>query len=124
MKYWLFVITVLFALLIFALVIAANTNHLPSSLVRIQHFPYGDKVGHFTLFGILSFLLSRSALYLFPSRNPSRLLLTINLLLSLLIGLEEWSQSLFPTRTMSGKDLVASYLGVILFGFLAYRTGR
>lgn len=124
MKNGLFVITVLFACLIFALVIAANTNHLPSFLYRIQRFPYGDKVGHFVLFGILSFLLSRSALYLFPNRNPSRLLLAINLLLSLLIGLEEWSQSLFPTRTMSGEDLVASYLGVIVFGVLAYRIRR
>jgi len=80
-------------------------------------------VGHFGLFGLLGFLLNRSALVLFPRRNPARLILTVSLLLSILIGLEEWSQSLFPARTMSLSDLLASYAGVAVFALLAYNTG-
>ena len=79
-------------------------------------------MGHIILFGILSFLLNKSALVLFPKQNPVRLILTVSLLLAILIGLDEWSQSLFPSRTMSIKDLIASYIGVFMFAVLAYRT--
>ena len=81
-------------------------------------------MGHFLLFGILSFLLNKSALVLLPKHNPTRTILTVSLLLSIIIGLEEWSQSLFPARTMSFTDLIASYAGMLVFAGLAYRTGR
>ena len=124
MKKWWLVATALFALFILAIIIGADTNHLPYSLDRLYHFPGGDKVGHFVLFGILSFLLNRSALELFPNRDSVRLVLTVSLLLSIGIGLEEWSQALFPSRTVSLIDLAAGYLGVALFAWLAYRTHR
>ena len=101
MKKWLLGSTLLFLLSIIAIVIIANMGQFPDPLKGLYNFPGGDKVGHFLLFGILSFLLNRSALTLFPNRNPTRLTLTVSLLLSVLIGLEEWSQSLFPSRTMS-----------------------
>ena len=53
-----------------------------------------------------------------------RLSLFVTLLLAIGIGLEEWSQSLFPTRTMSLIDLLASYAGVLVFAILAYRTNQ
>ena len=121
-KKWLFVSTLLFSFFIVVIVIGANTDQFPRVLEPIYDFPNGDKVGHFILFGILSFFLNRSALVLFPNRNPARLMLTVSLLLSIVIGLEEWSQSLFPSRTASFIDLAASYLGVSLFALLAYRT--
>jgi polysaccharide biosynthesis protein VpsQ len=124
MKKWLFLATLLFVLFIVAIVIAANADKFPEPLKKLYDFPGGDKAGHFGLFGILSFLLNRSALVLFPKRDSTRLILTTSLLLSILIGLEEWSQSLFPARTMSATDLIASYTGVAVFAFLAYRTGR
>jgi hypothetical protein len=37
-----------------------------------------------------------------------------------LIGLEEWSQSLFDSRTMDIVDLLASYAGVTVFALLAW----
>jgi polysaccharide biosynthesis protein VpsQ len=122
MKKGLLVATILFSLLIVAIVVAADTAVLPHLLERLYSFPGGDKAGHFLLFGILSFLVNESALSLFPRRIPARLVLTVSLLLAILIGLEEWSQSLFPARTMSLSDLLASYAGVSAFAILAYRT--
>lgn len=122
MKKWLFFATLLFSILIVTIVIVANLDRFPSPLEYLYDFPGGDKVGHFALFGLLSFLWNKSALSWFPNRIPSRLILTVSLLLALIIGLEEWSQSLFPARTMSLTDLFASYLGVGLFALLAYRT--
>ena len=124
MKKWLLLATLLFALFIVAIVVVANLDKFPKPLKYLYDFPGGDKVGHFSLFGILSFLLNRSALTLYPKRNPVRLTLTVSLLLSIVIGLEEWSQSLFPARTMSATDLIASYAGVAVFAFLAYRIRR
>jgi polysaccharide biosynthesis protein VpsQ len=111
-----------FSLFIIAVIISANTDSLPFQVRRLYNFPGGDKAGHFILFGFLSLLLNKSAPILFPGRNPTRLILTVSLLLALLIGLEEWSQSLFPARTMSFSDLVASYAGVFTFALLASRT--
>jgi VanZ family protein len=124
MKKWLILATALFTLFILAIVLAANTGRFPSLLKSFYNFPGGDKAGHFILFGILSFLLNKSALTLFPKQKPARLVLTISLLLSIVIGLEEWSQSLFPARTMSLSDLIASYGGVAVFALLAYWTNR
>ena len=122
MKKLLILTTLLFALFIVMIVIGANLGQFPPLLKRFYDFPGGDKAGHFILFGILSFLLARSALSLFPNRNPARLVLTVSLLLIVIIGLEEWSQSLFPARTMSLLDLFASYAGVGIFTVLAYWT--
>ena len=124
MKKWLLVSTLLFSLFIIVIVLVANADQFPDSIRNLYKFPGGDKAGHFILFGILSYLLNRSALILIPKRNPARLVLTVSLLLSILIGLEEWSQSLFPSRTMSMVDLSFSYLGVIFFAFIAYRAKR
>ncbi len=116
------VCALLFALFIIAVIVAANADRLPNALYLLYRFPGGDKAGHFILFGILSFLLNKSALILFPRRDSVRLILTVSLLLSILIGLEEWSQSLFPARTMSLDDLLVSLAGVTVFALLAYRT--
>jgi VanZ family protein len=105
-----------------AIVVGANADMLPRALERLTDYPGGDKTGHFILFGILSFLLNKSALTFLPKRTPIRLVLTVSLLLAILIGLEEWSQSLFPARTMDLTDLLASYAGVSVFALLAYRT--
>ena len=124
MKKWLLLATALFSLLIVAIVIGANEDALPRPLEQLIDVPGADKVGHFILFGILSFLLNKSSQSLLPRQNPARLVLTVSLLLAILIGLEEWSQSLFPARTMSLADLLASYAGVGTFALLAYRTSR
>lgn len=116
--------TVIFVLFIIAIIIGANADVLPLPLERLINFPGGDKAGHFILFGILSFLLNKSALVLLPKRTPARLVLIVSLLLAILIGLEEWSQSLFPARTMSLSDLFASYAGVFVFALVASWTKR
>jgi len=122
MTNWLFLATVLFFLLIVAIVIGANADVFPRPLEQLIDFPGADKAGHFLLFGILSFLFNKSALRLFPNRIPTRLILTVSLLLATLIGVEEWSQTFFPARTMSLTDLIASYAGVGMFAVLAYWT--
>jgi hypothetical protein len=58
--------------------------------------------------------------------NHSRIWVTVisGLVLALLIGLEEFSQRNFASRTFGLDDLSASYLGVIFFSWLAVRMDR
>jgi len=59
-----------------------------------------------------------------PRRSPKLVVVTIGLILAVLIGLEEFSQQYFANRTSSLTDLMASYLGVLFFSWLALRIER
>jgi hypothetical protein len=123
MKKRLFILgTLLFLLVIMFFVMVANAGRIPKWFEALYDFPAGDKAGHFILFGLLSYLVNRSALTLLPEWDPVRVVLVASLSLFLVIGLEEWSQSLFPARTLSLVDLTASYAGVVLFAWLAYQS--
>ncbi len=100
-----------FSIFIIAVIVLADTSLLPGTIRGLYDFPNGDKLGHFLLYGILSLLLNLA----FTSRPW-----TVSLILSILIGLEEWSQSLFDSRTMDMVDLLASYAGVTVFALLAW----
>jgi VanZ family protein len=108
-----------FTIFILAIIVLADTGLLPDMLHSLYDFPNGDKLGHFILYGILSLLLNLAFLSR-PGVNPTRTLWTVSLILSILIGLEEWSQSLFDSRTMDIVDLLASYAGVTVFALLAW----
>ena len=113
-------LAIFFALLLVVIVIAADLGELPGFLKSIYDIPYGDKIGHFILVGILSFFTNASLLRDFPHRNPLRIVLTVNLILAALIGIEEFTQRFFPRRTSSLFDLLSSYAGIAFFAWLAW----
>ncbi len=116
MKKW----AVLFGVFIVAVIVLADTRHL-GFLGRLYDFPYGDKVGHFLLFGLLSLLVNLAVLERWRESEAWHVVLGVSLILVGLIGLEEFSQRFFPARTSSIWDLTASYLGVALFAWAALR---
>jgi len=116
------ILAALFAVFIVAIVILADADKLPVFIHAIYDFPNGDKVGHFILFGILNFLLTRATLASSHPRTSKRVALTTGLILALLIALEEFSQRFFPSRTSDWRDLLASCAGIALGGWLAYKT--
>lgn len=116
-------IAFLFALFIIAIIILADNGKL-GWLYFIYDFPNGDKVGHFILFGLLTLFID---LYLFqslPGRDPGRVAVVTGLILALLISAEEFSQKFFPLRTFSWLDLLASYLGVLIFSLLSLKIKK
>jgi len=115
MKY----ISLLFLIFIIAVIILADNGSLPHSIRAFYDFPGGDKVGHFSLFGLLNFFLTRAFLSTNTTRPRGWVTLSIGLILALFIALEEWSQQFFSTRTFDLFDLLASYAGVVTFAFLA-----
>mgnify|MGYP003509526223 FL=1 len=120
MKY----ISALFLIFIVAVIILADMGRLPHRLTAIYDFPNGDKLGHFILYGLLDFFLTRAFLSSFPSRPRGWVTLSIGLILALLIATEEFSQKFFASRTFDLIDLLASFLGVLVGGWVAYKTKR
>ncbi|MBN1302951.1 MAG: VanZ family protein [Anaerolineales bacterium] len=114
-------VTVLYIVLIIAIIVGANTGQLPHFLDAVNELPYGDKVAHFFLMGILSFLVNSSALITLRGRKHKQVVLLTTLVLLSLILLEEVSQFFLPRRTLSLLDLTSDFLGVSLAAWLAYR---
>ena len=116
-------ITILFFSFIIFIIILADRGQL-GILKLVNQIPYGDKTGHFILYGMLTFLVDLTFFQAFPSSPRNWIAVLSGLTLALLIGLEEFSQRYFASRTSSLSDLIASYLGVIFFSWLALRIRR
>jgi VanZ family protein len=120
MKYF----SVLFLIFIIAVIFLADVGELPHLISDLYDFPNGDKVGHFILFGLLDFFVTRAFLLSFPYKPRGWMAFSVGLTLALLIAAEEWSQRLFSTRTFDLLDLLASYAGLVTFAFLAVYWGK
>jgi VanZ family protein len=118
MKY----IAALFLAFIIGLVILADTDLLPAYVHAFYDFPNGDKLGHFILFGLLTFFITRAFLSALPARPRGWVTLSVGLTLAFVVALEEFSQKFFVTRTFSYLDLLASFLGLFVGGWTAFKT--
>jgi VanZ family protein len=120
MKY----ISVLFFVFIMIVIVLADNGNIPPFIRAIYDFENGDKLGHFILFSLLNFFATSALLSSLPSKSRSWVTLSAGLILALVIALEEWSQQFFSTRTFDLLDLLASFLGVLVGGWVAYKIKR
>ena len=114
MKY----IAIIFSIFIVTIVVLADLDKL-GPLHRIYDFPYGDKAGHVILFGLLNYFITRAFFSSPRIQNPKKTALGVGLVLAILIAAEEWSQKYFSARTFDLLDLSASYLGLVVGGWMA-----
>ena len=112
----------LFLAFIIGLIVLADADLLPDFINTIYDFPNGDKVGHFILYGLLNFFITRAFLSALPTRRGGWVTLSVGLILALFVALEEFSQMFFVARTFSLLDLTASFLGIVIGGLVAYKT--
>ncbi|MFZ5882677.1 MAG: VanZ family protein [Chloroflexota bacterium] len=120
MKY----LAVLFALFVAAVIVLADGGRL-GILRFVNGIPFGDKLGHFLLFGVLTLLLDLTLFRSRPDLNPNLTALRVALTLALIIGLEEFSQRYFASRSFDLVDLTFSYLGVVFFSWMSVKyVGR
>lgn len=115
-------LAILFSLFIILIIVLADVGILSRILVFFNRVPFGDKVGHFILYGILTLLIDLALFRAYPARSRVRLTVSSGLVLALLIGLEEFSQKYFSRRSFDLVDLAFSYLGMVSFSWLAVRT--
>ena len=124
-------LAILFGILVILIIVLADAGTLPRYLGPLYDFPNGDKVGHFILYGILTFLIDLTLFRSLPDHpsstlRTSRRLLAVKcgLILALFITVEEISQQYFSSRTFDLIDLTFSYLGVIFFSWLALKIKK
>lgn len=108
-----------FALLLLAIVIAADRGTLPRQVMLLYDVPGGDKIGHFLLVGIFAFLVSLSV-PLNSTHRPWLNILIAAFTIGLIVAVEELSQARFPSRSASWGDLLSSYAGIAFFCWLAW----
>lgn len=108
--------SIYFLFLAFIIVLAdtRGTNYF----TFIGVLPFGDKIGHFCLMGIFSFLVNLTL------RAKTVQVWKLNYLLGSLIvlaivTLEEFSQIYIRGRTFDLNDLFCDFAGIFLFGELA-----
>jgi VanZ family protein len=114
-----FFLAVAFFLFIVVIVVLADQGNLPSIVTVLYNFPYGDKVGHFLLMGILSLLVNLS---LPPRPLHGHILVTLGIIA--VVALEEASQAWFGTRHPDIIDLAASLAGIVCLGALGWWLRR
>ena len=85
----------------------------------VGHIPYGDKLLHGLLYGVMALLLN------YGLNFKSKKIFGFNLQIGAMIvltfaGLEEITQYWLPSRTCDVFDFVADTVGVTLFSFLVW----
>ena len=100
---------------IVVLVALDDTGHLGWVVRPLTRLPYGDKCGHFLIFGTLAFFAARA----FPAPRDFGAVPLAVLGLLALAGLEELSQAFVPTRHCDIWDFAADTAGMAAFSALA-----
>jgi hypothetical protein len=112
------ILTGFYVIVLVVIILVANRRSTRYLLDFIGNVPYGDKLGHFFLMGILSFLIN----LLLQSRTVGfgklRYLLG-SLIVLVVVSIEECSQMFIRGRTFDWGDLAADFAGIIIFGEIA-----
>ena len=105
-----------FFLFIAGIIYLADTANYNFAFYWVGSIPYGDKIAHASLYGVMALLLN------YGMNFKSKKILGFNMQLGAVIvltfaGLEELSQYWLPSRSCDVWDFVADSVGVILFSF-------
>ena len=111
---------VLFSLFVLFIWQRADQGQLPAFITVLYNFPHGDKVGHFMLMGLLTFVVCLPFCRGEWGRTKKRILIVMSIVV-VIITLEEISQHFFSSRSMDVVDLLCSYAGILCFGGLLLR---
>lgn len=107
-----------FFLFILWMIYLANTGQYNSLFKLVTLIPYGDKVGHFCLFGMLTFLANVSSTCRYFSVGKLKIYWGSFVVLAF-VTIEELSQYFLPTRTLDIYDYAADLVGIFIFSYLS-----
>lgn len=112
-----------YVLLLSGIVILADRGTAPWVFTAAGLIPYGDKVGHTVLMGLLAFFLNGAFCCRMVPIARGRLLLG-SLITYLLVFAEELSQIWIASRNFDVYDMLFDVVGIYLFGRLALWNAR
>jgi len=106
-----------FIFILFIIFLADTADH-NFAFRLIGHIPYGDKVMHGVLYGVMALLLNyglnfKSYKFIFNLQWGAMAVLFF-------ATIEEITQYWLPSRTFDLGDLLADFIGVILFSFIKW----
>ena len=103
----------LFFLFIIWIIILADSADYNFAFSLVGDIPYGDKIAHASLYGVMALLLNFGLG--FKTKKFLGFSLQVGAIIVLLFaGLEELSQYYFPSRTLDFYDFVADFIGIVL----------
>jgi len=109
------IIAVIYIFILAGIVILADVRQTQYLFTFIRKFPFGDKIGHFCLMGMLSLLVNlalSAKTFQFWKLNY----LLGSLIVLMVVTAEEFSQIFVRGRTFDAGDLVFDYAGIFIFG--------
>ena len=96
----------------------ANTGQKSVFFELVAAIPYGDKLGHFCLFGLLTLFINLA--FKFKTKNVAgRPIYLAVLIVSTFVILEELSQHFVESRTLDFVDLIADFAGIAAFSAIS-----
>lgn len=104
-------------------VYAADMGQRNVVFTFVRSLPFGDKIGHFCLFGTLCFFATLGTNFHRFTLQQIHIPSATSIILSLAL-LEEITQAWSPYRTFDLMDLLADFLGAGTATFLAYALQR
>lgn len=111
--------TVIFAIFIGWVIYMADTGQKSIFFDLVKIIPYGDKIGHFLLFGYLAL----GANIFFKLRGIRIGNITVQYGAIVIFGVvvtEELSQKFIPGRTFDINDIIASLAGIVVFSIIPF----
>jgi len=112
-----------FSTFILWVIYLANTGGSSVFFDITSMIPYGDKLGHFCLFGTLTFLFNlASRCKSFPIGQFRVYYGTA--VVTVFVLAEEISQAFIPSRTFDIMDLSADALGILSFTYVTYLSSK
>jgi len=107
-------LTAMFAVFIGWVIYLADTGQKSIFFALVRIIPYGDKIGHFFLFGLLA-LGTNIALKRRGISAGNIFVPFGGIVIFGVVIVEEFSQKLMPGHTFDVNDMLASLAGVVLF---------
>ena len=96
----------------------ANTGQHSIFFELVRLIPYGDKVGHLGLFGMLTLLANLATKFKVFKLGKIKIFWG-SAIVFVFVTFEELSQHFLPTRTLDIFDYTADMLGILLFTWLS-----
>ena len=111
-----FIMPFSFFVVIIYIIFLANTANYNMGFAMVQSIPYGDKLMHALLYGVMAMLLNYGLGY----RELGWFQLGAVVVLGFAI-IEECTQYFIPNRSFDLFDIVADIVGVVLFSLRWFR---
>ncbi len=118
MQKYLTSLAICFFVFILWAIYVANTGQSNGLFKLVSTLPYGDKIGHFCLFGMLT-LFANLATRCRTLKIKKLSIYWGSLAVWIFVTIEELSQHFLPTRTLDIYDYLADLAGIIIFSGLS-----